>query len=74
MRRVFDRNTGRPGERRDVNTFHVKRNVETGSQTPAELFVSIRIGAAELMIQVRRANDVKPFARSELPQHVEQRH
>ena len=74
VRGVFDRNTGGRCEACDVNTLHVKRSVEAGSQAPAELFVIIRIAAAELMIEVRRADDVKSFARSELRQHVEQRH
>lgn len=73
MRRVFGGDTGRPGERRNVNTFDVQRNVEGGSDTPAEFFVGVCIGAAELMIQVDRANEVKTFDRRDLPQRVEQR-
>jgi len=73
MRRVFGGDTGRPSERRNVNTFDVQRNVEGGSDTPAELFVGVCVGAAQLMIQVDRANEVKTLDRSDLPQRVEQR-
>ena len=59
VRRMFDGRARLARERCDVDALDVDRHLEPGSEVAAELRVCIRLGAAKLMVQMRRAGDAE---------------
>jgi hypothetical protein len=59
VRRVLDRGTRIARELRDVRSLDLDRDPPGPGEITAELLIRIGIGAAKLVIQVRRAHDLK---------------
>ena len=74
VRRVFDRSARVARERRDIDALDVDRQLQPGREIAAELRVGIGIGAAQLMVQMRRAGDDETFGLGDLAQREQQRH
>jgi hypothetical protein len=73
VRRLFDRHPTGPGKAPDVDALDVERNTSMGAEVLAERLIRIRIGAAQLMIQVHRTGKAKSLGRGHLLQHNQQR-
>ena len=60
-------------QRRDIDPLDVERHPEVRGEVAAKLLVGVCLGAAQLMVQVRGAGDVKALGLGELAQHEQQR-
>jgi hypothetical protein len=68
MRRVFDRHTGLAREAADILALDVEWQRARRGEPLAKRFVFIGIATAKLVIEMRRAGDVKPAGRRHLAQ------
>ena len=73
MRGVLDGSAGITRERRNVDALDVDRQLEPGAEVAAELRVRIGIGAAKLMVQMRRPDDPEASCVSDVAKRVQQR-
>jgi hypothetical protein len=73
-RSILDRSLLRPRECRDVGAFDDRLQTQAAGQRDTERLVSIRVGASQLVVQVRDRGDRQGPFLFEFPQDEEQGH
>jgi hypothetical protein len=68
MRGLLDRDVEIGRQAPDIHTFDVERQTRLRYDVAAEVLVEIGVGAAQLMVQVRHAGQLKPLRRPEITQ------
>jgi hypothetical protein len=71
--RMFDRKPHLARKSGHIGALDVESHPQCCGEIPAEFRIGISVRAAKLMIQVRRAHDVKALGLGELTQRTQQR-
>jgi hypothetical protein len=73
VRRVFERRPGITREGGDVGALHINRERELRGQTPAECLVAIGLVAAQLMVEMGGAHEMKSLVAGDVAHHPQER-